>query len=430
MISCFAWPGGYGYLPASRDSFHPVTTLLLHAIMAPPPTTKRFGRVGITGRGLVGVLLAQLAGGVGSALAAQHPEVELAEPLQPQITEGVDYRVYDRAGNRSSILAIVSAAVGEDVLLVGEEHDDVVGHAFETALFETVLEEIGGPGGSGRTVVLSLEMFERDVQYVVDEYLAGLISEDHFLRSSRPWDQYEARYRPLVESARAAGSPVVAANAPRRYVNRVSSEGPFALRGLSAQALSYLPPLPYPGPSREYRAQWDELMAKAMAEADSAALGGSGGEGDDGEMDDGDVEDDGTPDGGEQEHDGATTPDVRSPHGDTPDDGSSASAERYGMSPNVIQAQALWDAAMGHAITDALVRHVGGFVVHFAGSFHVERGTGIPERIADYRPGTRVLSVVMTKVDDVDAWSAEEHASLADFVVLTKKPPPEESAGS
>jgi hypothetical protein len=122
--------------------------------MAPPSPTKRFGRVGITGRGLVGVLLAQLAGGVGSALAAQHPEVELAEPLQPQITEGVDYRIYDRAGNRSSILAIVSAAVGEDVLLVGEEHDDVVGHAFETALFETVLEEIGGPGGSGRTVVL------------------------------------------------------------------------------------------------------------------------------------------------------------------------------------------------------------------------------------------------------------------------------------
>jgi hypothetical protein len=94
----------------------------------------------------------------------------------------------------------------------------------------------------------------------------------------------------------------------------------------------------------------------------------------------------------------------------------------YAMSPNVIQAQALWDAAMGHAVAETLVRNVGALVVHIAGSFHVEKGTGIPERIADYRPGTRVLSVVMTDVDDIDAWAAEEHASLGDFVVLTRSP--------
>jgi hypothetical protein len=116
-----------------------------------------------------------------------------------------------------------------------------------------------------------------------------------------------------------------------------------------------------------------------------------------------------------------------SPHAGAPGDDRSA---RYAMNPNVIQAQALWDAAMGHAIADALVRHVGGFVVHFAGSFHVERGTGIPERISDYRPGTRVLTIVMTKVEDVSAWSPEEHAPLADFVVLTQAPEPPESAGS
>ena len=83
---------------------------------------------------------------------------------------------------------------------------------------------------------------------------------------------------------------------------------------------------------------------------------------------------------------------------------------------------------MGHAIARALVAHLGGFVVHMAGSFHVERGTGILERLADYRPGTRVKTVVMTKVDDIDAWSEEDHAPLADFVVLTRRPP--ESGGS
>jgi len=232
------------------------------------------------------------------------------ESAQPQIVEGVDYRVYDRNGEPSSLLAIVGAAVGDDVLLGGEEHDDMVGHAFETLLFERVLDEIGGPATSGRTVILSLEMFERDVQYVVDEYLAGLISEDHFLRSSRPWDDYEARYRPLVELAREHGAPVVAANAPRRYVNRVTNEGPESLSILSEQARAFLPPLPYPGPSRVYREQWEAIMTAAMVGADADSTG-------------------------------------------TAD--STAGGSGYAISPTVIYSQALWDASMGHAITEALV---------------------------------------------------------------------------
>jgi len=330
-------------------------------------------------------------------VAAQHPPIDGVERAQPQIEEGVDYRVYDRAGNRVSIADVVSASMGEDVLVVGEEHDDMVGHSFETELFDAVLQEIGGAARSGRTVVLSLEMFERDVQYVLDEYLAGLISEDHFLRSSRPWDDYDIRYRPLVESARIAGSPVVAANAPRRYVNRVSGEGPFALEALSEQARSYLPPLPYPGPSDEYRAQWDALMEEAMAGIGEPA--------------------DESGEGAEADPEEGVAPEEQE------------NSRPYAVNPNVIHAQALWDASMGHAITDALVRHTGGFVVHFAGSFHVEKGTGILERIADYRPGTRALSVVMTKVDDIDAWSPEDHAPLADYVVLTLKPAAVEVSG-
>jgi len=289
------------------------------------------------------------------------------------IREGTDYRIYDRWGNPTSLLAVVGSSVADEVLLVGEEHDDMVGHELEDMLLETVVKEVG-TSDSGRTVVLSMEMFERDVQYIVDEYLAGLISEDHFLRSARPWDDYGSRYRALVERAKAEGLPLVASNAPRRYVSRVTAHGPGSLLELSSEARRFLPPLPYPGPSELYREQWDAVM--------EAATEGHGDEGGGG----------------------------------------------YAADPNVIYSQALWDASMAHAITQALVRHMDGLVVHFAGSFHVERGTGIPERIADYRPGTRVTTVVMTKVDDVDAWSAEEHGALADFVVLTKRS--EETPGS
>jgi uncharacterized iron-regulated protein len=315
---------------------------------------------------------------VPGALQAQH-ETAPSPPV-----EGVDYRVYDSDGNASSLSAIVRVSVGSEVLLVGEEHDDSVGHVIETTLVEGVVEALTEADGAvGRKVVVSLEMFERDVQYILDEYLAGVISEEHFLESARPWDDYETRYRPLVEAARARGVPVVAANAPRRYVNRVTREGPESLTPLTALARRYLPPLPYPGPSARYRAQWDSLMAEVMIDTQA-----------------------------EEDSTGTAT----AAAADT------SSEVDHSISGNAIYAQALWDASMGHAIATALVEHLGALVLHFAGSFHVAQGTGIPERIADYRPGTRIVTVVMTQVEDVGVWSAEDHAELADFVVLTRKP--------
>ena len=151
--------------------------------------------------------------------------------------DGVDFAVYDRAGRRVSLDEVVAAAGRAEVLLVGEEHDDMVAHALEAELYRRAIDAYGAVRGvPGRAIVLSLEMFERDVQYILDEYLHGLVTEDHFLRSARPWDDYEARYRALVESARAHEQPVVAANAPRRYVNRVTREGPESLAALSDQA--------------------------------------------------------------------------------------------------------------------------------------------------------------------------------------------------
>ena len=60
------------------------------------------------------------------------------------------------------------------------------------------------------------------------------------------------------------------------------------------------------------------------------------------------------------------------------DEGESGQVERrmppqnHGMG-NALHAQALWDAAMGHSVVEALIRHDGALVVHYAGSFHVEK---------------------------------------------------------
>ena len=114
-----------------------------------------------------------------------------------------------------------------DVVFFGEQHDDPETHRAEAMVLESL-------GRVGRPVVLSLEMFERDVQPALDDYLAGRISEADLLSRSRPWPRYATDYRPLVELAKARGWPVVAANVPRPLASAVGRKGMAALDTLSS----------------------------------------------------------------------------------------------------------------------------------------------------------------------------------------------------
>ncbi len=323
----------------------------------------------------MGVLATLAVLALPSLAAAQH-----GASVARVATEGTDFRVYDGKGHDRSFADILAAMDGADVMLVGESHDDQVGHAVEAQILYRAAERFGAvTDDPTRPVVLSMEMFERDVQYILNEYLHGLITEDQFLESARPWNNYQRDYRPLVEFARAHHVPVVAANAPRRYVNRVSRLGPSSLDALSERARESLPPLPYPGASAAYARQWNALMKDMMAQAQKADSTAGG---------------------------------------DSASSGASQERREHGMG-HALDAQALWDADMGYSITQALDAHPDAFVLHVAGSFHVERGTGIPERIAGYRPGTRVVTVVLEPSANIDRFSGKDDGGLGDFVVLT-----------
>jgi len=272
------------------------------------------------------------------------------------------HRVFSWGGTPGTLEQILEAVEPAEVLLLGEYHDDPVAHELQAELLERLAD---GP----RPPVLSLEMFETDVQGVMDEYLQGVITEEHFLRSGRPWSNYRADYRPLVELARTRGLEVVAANPPRRYVNLVAREGAQALERLSPEALAHLPPLPVPPPTDRYRAEWDALMGVAGG-GTGAAAGGHGGD--------------------------------QGAHAD-----------------NALQAQALWDAGMAYRIAQVLASDPARLVVHLAGAFHVQNGTGIPERLAEYRPGTRFVTVVFRPAPLPLRFDPDRHQGLGDFVILT-----------
>jgi uncharacterized iron-regulated protein len=101
------------------------------------------------------------------------------------------------------------------VIFIGEEHESRVSHHAELTILK-------GLAKRDSNLVLALEMFERDVQDIVDAYLKRKISEKKFLKQSRPWPNYLEDYRPLIEFAKKKGMPVIAANIPRRAAAAVS----------------------------------------------------------------------------------------------------------------------------------------------------------------------------------------------------------------
>ena len=103
-----------------------------------------------------------------------------------------------------------------DVLIIGEEHDDKKGHEEKLKLIQYLAEEM--------KFVISMEMFERDQQIVLNEYLSGLIDEKLFLSDSRLWNNFED-YKPIVFYAKEKNISILAANAPRRYVRMLSRNG-------------------------------------------------------------------------------------------------------------------------------------------------------------------------------------------------------------
>ena len=310
---------------------------------------------------------------------------------QDPLPEGADtayvpgeYRVYTGAGEPASLDDVVAAMAGVDVVFIGEAHDDPTGHMLEAELLERAVERYGagaadarGRDEAGRTVALSLEFFERDVQLVLDEYLAGLITEAAFTDASRPWPRYETDYRPLIEYAKAGGLDVIAANAPRRYVTRVTRHGREGLDPLPEEAKAFLPPLPYGQPSDAYRDQWIAVIARVM----------------------------------EQEGTKCGVP--------VPDSVARAPVGAHGNMGNQLHAQALWDAAMAHAIAGYLDAHPGALVLHAVGGFHVARGTGTPEHLAGYAPDAEAMIVMIRPVDEVDAFEPAPAGAWGDFVIQT-----------
>lgn len=306
---------------------------------------------------------------VGVLLAACAPRGTVTTaPVSVPGIRGVDVS----SGANVTFDDLVSRISSADVVFFGEQHDDPETHRVELGLLDAI-------GRSGRPVILSLEMFERDVQAVLNDYLAGRMTETEFLAKSRPWDRYITDYRPMVELAKAKGWAVVASNIPRPMASAVGRKGLAALdtltsteRGWAARDIQC--------PDDAYRARFMQTMTGHSS--------------------------------------GAASP---SPGDTLP----TAVASRFYF------AQCIKDETMAEAIVAARERGpAGAIVVHYDGAFHSDYRQGTVDRVRRRAPNLRLTVLTAVPVIDQSSATLADHAGRADYIIFTKRIPPKPPAPS
>jgi len=241
------------------------------------------------------------------------------------------------------------------VVTLGENHEDPATHRVELAVLQGLFRY-------KHDLVLSMEMFERDVQNVLDDYLAGKIDENQFLTSSRPWGNYETDYRPLVEFAKEYGLPVVAANIPRYLAHKVAEQGFHAVEWQEEERL--LVPSKFEAPEDAYWEAFHESMKMAAA-------------------------------GGMR-----VTEDTM----------------RF-----YYEAQVVKDETMAESILRALASHPTSTVLHITGAFHTADYLGTFARVKRDAPDIDAVSVIIEPVPNL-LEPLPEDTPAADYIILVLAP--------
>lgn len=278
--------------------------------------------------------------------------------IKSQVTEK-NYRIYSvKLAKEVNINDIIEDMKTNDVLFYGEEHNDSVTHYLENKIFESLYQKYSS------SMTLSMEMFDRDVQPIMNEYLTSEIREKNFKKDARVWSNYRD-YRPMVELCKTNKLDVVCANAAGRYSNLAGRKGQKALMALPLESKKYFAPLPYDTASGKY---YDKLMGLS--------------------------------------HD--------------PSDTAKKAAPVMGMGGfNLVMAQSLWDATMAYSIAEYLKLHKGKKVFQVNGRFHSDEGFAVATQLKKCNPKI-IMLIISSGADNafpnID-WNKHKH--LGDYIIIT-----------
>ncbi len=122
---------------------------------------------------------------------------------------------------------LVERLAKKRVVYVGETHDRYAHHLVQ-------LEIIRGLHEAGVPLAIALEFFQQPYQHVLDDWVAGRITEAEMLRGTEYFTRWRfdyRLYRPILRYAREQRIPLVALNVPREVTQAVSRKGFAGLEG-------------------------------------------------------------------------------------------------------------------------------------------------------------------------------------------------------
>jgi uncharacterized iron-regulated protein len=298
------------------------------------------------------------ATGHGAALREVDGRYRLDRPFQDFYDTAFVVTDGGKAAPRVADLDQVADMLADyDVVFYGERHGHPGVHLQQMKLLRALVER-------NPHWVLSFEQFERDVQGIVDEYVARRVGETTLIDKGRAWDNYAASYRPLLLFAREHQLPVVAAEAPGWAISCVAQWGPAILDRFT--------PL-----ERTWVAQDVQVAPGAYQDKFMDFMGNSGAHG----------------------------------------TGKAATPESAAKAQRSFAAQVARDDTMAESIERALQQHPGYKVLHLTGSFHSAAFLGTVERLRTLDPKLNVAVIEPVEVEDptAPAFAAD---SLRDGTVL------------
>lgn len=327
---------------------------------------------------LVAVALMLLLGGCSSS-SYFDTDPDIAGPVAVSVRQDPDLvrvlPMYSGAGESLGWQDLIDACRWAEVVVIGELHDDAAGHAVQLAVVRDML------AGHKTSTAVALEMLERDEQLLVADYENDIIDAKQFaqLTFSSAWagdGSWEQWYQPIIDAALARGAPVIAANAPRRYVQLARTDGFDRLRAIP-QPRRALFDLPTSLRTGAYRERFFDVMREMGRHGNS--------------------------------HDDAAKP-VPAPQIEA-----------------MFRAQMVWDATMAQSVVSEL-REKSDRVILLVGQFHSDFNGGTVQEIRRRSPTSRILTISMqqrgTKLFH------EEDRDRADIVIYTGQRPADNGADS
>ncbi|MGS4887915.1 ChaN family lipoprotein [Roseibium sp. MB-4] len=318
-----------------------------------------FYRIAIGTFALVVLGLTVFTSDPGAQAEAEQQAVDTA--LESELCRDVGQWVVPSSKTELTNRDVLAKAVESRVVLLGETHTSKEDHLWQ-------LQTLAGLYALTPELVIGFEAFPRSVQPVLDDWSAGKLSEDDFLRETNwaeVWGYDADLYMPLFEFARQNRIPMVALNVDRGLVSRVGRNGWDAVPEDEREGIT--------NPAAARPAYSESLASVYLAAAAHRR------------------------DASEEVQ---TVEDVLGTEG----------------FQNFVDAQLTWDRAMAEALALSAEANPAAVVVGIVGRGHVERGFGIPHQLADLG-----ISAVTSLVPvDRDRACAGLELDVADAVFLVE----------